>query len=78
MRRILFFDGHMPRRASPVVAEYIRPNVYPRKSNVPFRDLTDTCLLLVHRQLQLAHDLAHALQGFFGLARLHRITRSSA
>ena len=26
------------------------------------------CLLLVHRQLQLAHDLAQALQGRFGLA----------
>jgi len=25
--RMLFFDGRMPRRALPVVFEYIRPNV---------------------------------------------------
>jgi hypothetical protein len=35
MRRILFFDGHRAKRACPVVAEYRRPNVYPRKSNSP-------------------------------------------
>src|SRR5260221_4920835 len=28
------------------------------KKQLPFRDLADPCLLLVHRQLQLAHDLA--------------------
>jgi hypothetical protein len=27
MRRMLIFDGCMPRRAWPVFAEYIRPNV---------------------------------------------------
>src|SRR6516162_11414469 len=32
---MLFFDGRYPRRAWPVLAEYIRPNVYPRKSNSP-------------------------------------------
>ena len=32
------------------------------------RDLTDSCLIFVDRQLQLAHDLAHAGQGLFGLA----------
>src|SRR5207247_7194832 len=32
---MLFFDGRWPRRAFPVLAEYIRPNVYPRKSNSP-------------------------------------------
>jgi len=31
------------------------------------RDRTNLCLLLVHRQLQLAHDRAHPLQGFFRL-----------
>src|SRR5262245_63818664 len=35
MRLMLFFDGRYPRRAWPVLAEYIRPNVYPRKSNSP-------------------------------------------
>ena len=35
MRLMLFFDGRYPRRAWPVLAEYIRPNEYPRKSNSP-------------------------------------------
>src|ERR1700694_4887315 len=35
MRLMLFFDGRYPRYAFPVLAEYIRPNVYPRKSNSP-------------------------------------------
>jgi len=33
MRRMLFFDGRNARRAWPVLGEYIRPNVNPRKSN---------------------------------------------
>jgi hypothetical protein len=33
-----------------------------------FRDLADACLLLVHRQLQLAHDLAQVMQRRFGIA----------
>ncbi|RDJ93103.1 biopolymer transporter ExbD, partial [Lacticaseibacillus rhamnosus] len=32
MRRMLFFDGRNARRAWPVLGEYIRPNVNPRKS----------------------------------------------
>jgi len=43
-----------------------------------FRYLADSCLLLIHRQLQLAHDLAHSLQGFIGLAvfaQNHKIIR---
>src|SRR3977135_839144 len=35
MRLMLFFDGRYPRYAFPVLAEYIRPNVCPRKSNFP-------------------------------------------
>src|SRR5215510_7281206 len=35
MRLMLFFDGRYPRYAFPVFAEYIRPNVWPRKSNSP-------------------------------------------
>ena len=35
MRRMLFFDGRSARRAWPVLGEYIRPNVNPRKSNSP-------------------------------------------
>jgi hypothetical protein len=33
-----------------------------------FRDLADLCLVLVHRQLQLAHDLAQMVQRRFGAA----------
>jgi len=32
---MLFFDGRSARRAWPVLGEYIRPNVNPRKSNTP-------------------------------------------
>jgi hypothetical protein len=32
---MLFRDGRYPRYAFPVLAEYIRPNVCPRKSNFP-------------------------------------------
>jgi hypothetical protein len=41
-----------------------------------FRDLADSCLLLVDRELQLAHDLAQLLQcliGFALLAQDHKI-----
>src|SRR6266404_4458470 len=39
-----------------------------QKIELSFRDLADSCLLLVNRELQLAHDLAQLLQGFFGFA----------
>ena len=35
MRLMLFFDGRNAKRACPVVREYIRPNVKPKKSNSP-------------------------------------------
>ncbi len=35
MGLMLFFEGRYPRRAWPVLADYIRPNAYPRKSNSP-------------------------------------------
>src|SRR4029077_8792993 len=35
MRLMLFFDGRNAKRAWPVVREYIRPNVKPKKSNSP-------------------------------------------
>src|SRR5436305_2964267 len=68
MRLMLFFDGRNPKYALPVLAEYIRPNVYPRKSNSPSGTLQISCLLLVDRELQLSHDLAQSLQGLFGFA----------
>src|SRR5215208_4210357 len=37
---------------------------------LPFRYLADSCLLLVDRELQLAHDLAQPLQRLFGIALL--------
>jgi len=35
---------------------------------LPFRHLADPCLVLVHRQLQLAHDLAQVVRRRFGVA----------
>ena len=68
IRLMLFFDGRYPRRAWPVLAEYIRPNEYPRKSNSPSGHLADSCLVLVDRQLQLSHDLTQSRQGLVGFA----------
>src|SRR5262249_41929582 len=68
MRLMLFFDGRYPRRAWPVLAEYIRPNEYPRKSSSPDGTLSDSCLFLVDRELQLSHDLAQSRQSLFGFA----------
>ena len=39
MRLMLFFDGRSAERALPVVGEYIRPNVNPKKSNSPSETL---------------------------------------
>src|SRR5882757_5883555 len=40
------------------------------RSRTPFRDLADSCLLLVDRELQLAHDHAQLLQRLVGFALL--------
>src|SRR5208283_4371603 len=40
----------------------------PQEVELPFRDPADSCLLLVHRQLQLTHDLAQVMQRRFGAA----------
>jgi len=68
MRLMLFFDGRYPRRAWPVLAEYIRPKRISQEIELPVRNLADPCLILVHCQLQLAHDLAQSLQRRFGVA----------
>jgi hypothetical protein len=39
-----------------------------QKVELPFRHLADPCLFLVHRQLQLSHDLAQVVQRRFGVA----------
>src|SRR6202040_3767929 len=67
MRLMLFFDGRNAKRACPVVREYIRPSVKPKKSNSP-SGTVQIRLVLVHRQLQLTHDLAQAMQRRFGVA----------
>ena len=68
MRLMLFFDGRWPKRALPVVGEYIRPNVYPRKSNSPSGTLQIRVFSSFYRQLQLAHDLAQMVQGCLSAA----------
>ena len=44
------------------------PERVSQEVELAFRHFADPCLLLVHRQLQLAHDLAQALQRRFGFA----------
>src|SRR5262249_18094800 len=78
MRLMLFFDGRYPRRAWPVLAEYIRPNEYPRNSNSPSGTLQIRVFIFVHCQLQLAHDLAQVVQRLLGVApwaQDHKIVR---
>ena len=65
---MLFFDGRRAKRACPVVGEYIRPNVKPKKSNSPSGTLQICVLSLVHCQLQLTHDFAQAMQRRGGVA----------
>src|ERR1700745_4308735 len=40
----------------------------PQEVELPFRNLADPCLVLVHRQLQFAHDLAQVVQRCFSVA----------
>src|SRR2546425_213768 len=57
---------------SPVVLAPCVPNTSAQTctpgSRTLFRDLADSCLLLVDRELQASHDLAQSLQGLSGLA----------
>jgi hypothetical protein len=72
---MLFFDDRRPRYAWPVLAESERVS---QKIELPFRNPADSCLLLVHHQLQLAHDLAQSVQCLFGFAlsaQDHKIIR---
>src|ERR1019366_4498623 len=39
------------------------PKRVPQEIELAFRDLADSCLLLVDRELQASHDLAQSLQG---------------
>src|SRR5258707_8485413 len=40
----------------------------PQEVELSFRDLADPCLVLLHPQLQLAHDLAQLVQRRFNIA----------
>ena len=61
MRLMLFFDGRSPtgpcRSPESTSAERIAQEV-----KLPVRNPADPCLLLVHRQLQLAHDRTQVVQ----------------
>ena len=46
------------------------PERVAQKVELPFRDPANSCLLLVDRELQLAHDLAQLLQCLIGIALL--------
>src|SRR6266478_2214362 len=78
MRLMLFFDGRWPRRAFPVLAEYIRPNVYPRKSNSP----SGTLQIRVFSSFTVSFSLPMISRSRCNASSAvlfrHRITRSSA
>src|ERR1700719_2840156 len=67
-----------PRYALPVLAEYIRPNVYPRKSNSP----SGTLQMRVFSSLTVSFSLPmisrNRCKASSALPFRHRITRSSA
>src|SRR5664280_679128 len=44
------------------------PKRVAQEVELPFRYLADSCLLIVDRELQLAHDLAQSLQRLLGFA----------
>src|ERR1700730_6537601 len=44
------------------------PERVAQEVELAFRHLADACLLLVHRELQPAHDLAQSLQCLIGIA----------
>src|SRR5450432_2995452 len=76
MRLMLFFDGRWPRRAFPVLAEYIRPNVYPRKSNSPSGTLqirVFSSLTVSFSLLMISRSCCKCLIGFAILAQDHKI-----
>src|SRR5580692_11114872 len=75
---MLFRDGRYPRYAFPVLAEYIRPNVYPRKSNFPSGTLQIRVFSSLTVSLSLPMMWRSCCNASSALPLLHRITRSSA
>src|SRR3981189_2756370 len=78
MRLMLFFDGRWPKRALPVVGEYIRPNVYPRKSNSPSGTLQIRVFSSFTASFSLPMIWRRWCRAISALPLRHRITRSSA
>src|SRR6202030_1098409 len=76
IRLMLFFDGRYPKYAFPVLAEYISPNVYPRKSNCP----SGTLQVRVFSSLTVSFSLPmisrSRCKASSALPFRHRITRS--
>src|SRR5467141_2919680 len=76
MRLMLFFDGRYPKRAWPVLAEYIRPNVYPRKSNSPSGTLQIRVFSSFTASFSLPMISRRWCRAVSALPLRHRITRS--
>src|SRR5262249_45715776 len=78
IRLMLFFEGRHPRYALPILAEYIRPNVYPRKSN----SRSGTLQIRVFSSLTVSFSFPMSsrsrCKASSALPFRHRITRSSA
>src|ERR1700719_1117293 len=68
MRLMLFFDGRRAKRAWPVVREYIRPNVKPKKSNSPSGTLQICVLSSFTVSFSLPMIFAQVMQRRFGVA----------
>jgi hypothetical protein len=77
MRRMLLRDGQRNARL-PRLHRVPSSKRKPQEVELPFRDPTDSCLLLVDRQLQLAHELAQRRKTSSARFRQHSTTRSSA
>src|SRR5260221_6519570 len=70
MRLMLFFDGPVSQAHLAGSRRIHSSERVAQKIELSFRHLADSCLLLVDRELQLAHDLAQLLQCLIGIAFL--------
>src|SRR5206468_9139406 len=73
-----FLRSRCPRRAWPVLGEYIRPNVYPRKSNSPSGTLQIRVLPSFTVSFNLPMISRSRCNASSAVLFRHRITRSSA
>jgi hypothetical protein len=77
-RKMLFFDGRRAKRAWPVVGEYIRPNVKPKKSNSPSGTLQMRVLSSFTVSFSLPMISRRRCSAASALPLRHKITRLSA